>query len=134
MSGILFWIWEKQKFLPYRRNFCDMAEISVILSENVLFWLKSGSNAIITNIRKMRNFILDILIQKFLRYGRNFCDHIFRLQSKFWIFFQLQRKMMIGKHVQNFILDILVQKFLRYDRNFCTPIFCLQSVFRLFSW
>ena len=44
------------------RNFCDMAEISVILSENLLFWLKPGSNAIMTNIRKMRNFIPDILI------------------------------------------------------------------------
>ena len=45
-----------------------MTEISAIFSENVEFWLKSGSNAQMMNVTNMRNLISDILVQKFLRY------------------------------------------------------------------
>ena len=56
----------------WSRNFCDMTEISAIWSEILDFKLKLGSYAKMMIMWKKRNSLADMLMQKFLRYGRNF--------------------------------------------------------------
>ena len=56
-----------------------MAEISAIFSEISHFGPKYGSRGKMMNVKKMQNEILDILIQKFLAYGRNFCHFLPKL-------------------------------------------------------
>ena len=75
------------------------------------------------NIEKMRNEILDILIEKFLAYDRNFCH--FSRNTLFWLFPLLRGgKDEYKKDAEQYFgysdLEIsdIWQKFLPYVRNF----------------
>ena len=59
-----------------------MAEISTIFSEILHFGPKYASRGKTVNIQKMRFFILDMGMQKFLVNGRNFC--LFYGNFAFW--------------------------------------------------
>jgi len=140
----------------WSRNFCDMAEISANLSKILYFSLKSGSNAIMSNMRKMRNFIVDILIleisaiwQKFLPFLVKFA--IFALnrahRGKWWMYKWCGTEFWIPSR-RNFyrITEISTkysikwpnkanstkwsQKFLSYCRNFYVKV--SKILFRIF--